>query len=109
MEVKNFKTLDDFKTELISDSDMQNQFKADPIAAISQIQQKKPLDDVWIYRIVVLALGITILSIILGTIVLIAVDRVNGDAGVPTILTAIGSAAIGALAGLLAPTSTKNN
>jgi hypothetical protein len=67
MGVKNYKTLDDFKTELISDSDIQKQFMADPIAAISQIKQKKPLDDVWIYRIVVLALGITIL----GTIVLI--------------------------------------
>ena len=46
---------------------------------------------------------ITIITIIIGVIVLIGSDKIKNDQGVPTILTAIGSAAIGALAGLLAP------
>jgi len=70
---------------------------------------KNPLDtDNWIYRIIVLSLGITIISIIIGVIVLIGSGKISDDKGVPTILTAIGSAAIGALAGLLAPQPKSN-
>ena len=103
MTTKRFKTFDDFKTELVSNSDLQNQFKDDPLDAVNQIAAVKPLEDVWIYRIVVSALSATILVIIIGVIYLIGTDDITNDQGVPTILTAIGSAAIGALAGLLAP------
>lgn len=63
-----------------------------------------PLDsDKWIYRIVVLALGGTVLIVVVGTIVLAATHTGTGDVKIPEVLTAIGSAAVGALAGLLAP------
>lgn len=104
-----FKNVSEFKKELVSNPELQQQFKDDPVKAAEQIKQKSPLEtDPWIYRIIVLALGITILSIIIGVIVLIGAGKISDDKGVPTILTAIGSAAIGALAGLLAPPPKSN-
>jgi cytochrome c biogenesis protein CcdA len=96
-------TLNDLKNELVSNPELQSKFKQDPVNAIQQIQQNPLSTDKWIYRIIVLSLGITIIFVIIGVIVLIAMDKISGDQQVPTILTAIGSAAIGALAGLLAP------
>jgi len=105
---KEIKTFDEFKNELVSNPDLQNQFKADPVSAVEKFEQENPLStDKWIYRIIVLSLGITILTIIIGVIVLLAVGKISDDKGVPTILTAIGSAAIGAMAGLLAPPPKK--
>lgn len=55
--------------------------------------------DKWIYRMVVSSLGLTVLLVVIGAIVLSW-----GEAReIPAVLTAIGSAAVGALAGLLAP------
>lgn len=63
-----------------------------------------PLEsDVWIYRIVVSALGAVVFTSVLGAIF---ITRNQGT--VPDILTALGSASVGALAGLLAPTPAKN-
>lgn len=105
---KEFRNLDAFKSELESNKNLQEQFKQDPVEAVKDIQQESPLlTDIWIYRIVVLSLGVTIISIIIGVLILIGREQISDDKGVPTILTAIGSAAIGALAGLLAP-SPKN-
>lgn len=89
---------------LKTNTNLQTQFKEDPVSAMESVT-KNPLEwDNWVYRIVVMALGITILLIILGVIVLIAVGEVEPkDNEVPTIFTATASAAIGALAGLLAP------
>ena len=54
--------------------------------------------DTWIYRIVVIALGATLFATVFGAICIVIAD---GEP--PDILIAIGSAAVGALAGLLAP------
>lgn len=106
MSKKEFKSFDEFKNELETNSALQTQFKNDPLSAVNQLEQKKenPLNwDVWVYRIIVIGLSITIISIIIGVLILVGNGKITGDAGVPTILTAIGSAAIGAVAGLLAP------
>ena len=103
------KSFDEFRKELVSSPDLQNQFKEDPLKAVKQFQEQSPLStDKWIYRIIVLSLGITIISIIIGVIILIGTGYITDDKGVPTILTAIGSAAIGAMAGLLAPPPKTN-
>ncbi|CAN5509389.1 hypothetical protein BH09BAC6_BH09BAC6_26520 [soil metagenome] len=102
-----FRNIADFKNTLASDTDLQTAFKDNPVDAAERIQES-PLDsDIWIYRIVVGALGAGILLIIIGVLFLIGNGTITGDKTVPTILTAIGSAAIGALSGLLAP-SPKN-
>lgn len=53
-----------------------------------------------IYRIVVFSLGATVMSVVVGVI---AMSVLSPQATVPDVLTALGSAAIGALAGILAP------
>jgi len=60
----------------------------------SQHQEK----DVWLYRMVVVILGQSVLGSLIGAILLAIEDR-----NPPGLLVALGSAAIGGLAGLLAP------
>lgn len=59
-------------------------------------------NDRWIYRIVVGALALSLISSIVGAVYLKAEDK-----DIPDILTALGAGALGGLAGLLAPTPTK--
>ncbi len=98
----NIKTLSAFKTELVNNTSLQNQFKEDPVKAIQQFNTSSPLPDTWIYRIVVGSLGLAVILVIVAVVILITTGKVTGEQ-VPTILTAIASGAIGALAGLLAP------
>lgn len=63
-----------------------------------------PLEtDPWIYRMVVGAIGLAILACLLFTFVLVLVQDKDTVAKTPEIFMAIGSASVGALAGLLAP------
>jgi hypothetical protein len=59
--------------------------------------------DRWIYRLVVAFLGLTVLLTILGGFYL----SIKTAATIPEGLIALGSAAVGALAGLLAPSPMK--
>lgn len=87
--------------------------KADPAVPAQLKQQAEVLsalppalqNDKWIYRIVVLVLGITVLATILGGLGLAYKGDVNYK--LPAEIVAIGSAAVGALAGLLAPSPVK--
>ena len=54
--------------------------------------------DPWVYRIVGLVVGLVALASLVGTIMLTIQDRAT-----PELLIALGSAAMGGLAGLLAP------
>jgi hypothetical protein len=61
--------------------------------------------DPWIYRLVVIFLGLTVITTMVGGVYL----NLSSDI-IPSGIVAIGSAAVGALAGLLAPPpSTGNN
>jgi hypothetical protein len=62
------------------------------------------VSDRWTYRIVVLALGVVSVAAICGAIWLSSKATAGGSpASIPDVVTALGAAAIGALAGLLAP------
>jgi hypothetical protein len=63
------------------------------------------VSDRWTYRIVVLALGIVCITAIGGAIYLSAIAP--AEPKIPDVLTALGAAAIGALAGPLAPSPTR--
>lgn len=64
----------------------------------------RPLEtDPWIYRMVVLCLGLTVLATVIGGIVLTYIGGSSPNFQIPQGVVAIGSAAVGALAGLLAP------
>lgn len=54
--------------------------------------------DKWLYRMVVGVLGLTVVAALIGTLAL----AMNGQSA-PEVVVALGSAAIGGLAGLLAP------
>jgi hypothetical protein len=83
-----------------SSSELAAAIAQDPKSAEKAITRLTALQtDRWIYRIVVLALGFGVLSAMIGLIVL-SLKRVTT---MPDGLVAIGSAAVGALAGLLAP------
>jgi hypothetical protein len=61
--------------------------------------------DQWIYRIVVSSLGLVTLLVVIGAIALSF--KATGTVQIPDVLTALGSAAIGALAGILAPSPSQ--
>lgn len=65
---------------------------------------RTPLEtDKWIYRFVVAFLGLSILASLFFTFFLSVQSSNPQDLKIPDIFLAIGSAAVGALAGLLAP------
>jgi hypothetical protein len=103
------KNLRDLPRDLATDQELQKKFTENPADVIRQYQQTPLEKDEWVYRIIVLALGITIFTIVLGVIILIGTGKVSDDKHVPAILTAIGSAAIGAIAGLLVPAPRKQS
>ena len=86
--------------QVAGDASLQEKIKADPAGTIASLAA--PLQsDVWIYRMVVGALGLAVLAAVAGAIGLAAAGKT-----IPDVLTALGSAAVGALAGLLAPSPT---
>lgn len=87
-------------TIIANDKSLEEEIRKDPVKAIAKITESPLKTDKWIYRIVVSALGLTVLLAVSGGIYL-AAKQVTAT---PEILIAIGSAAVGALAGLLAPT-----
>lgn len=93
---------------VITQPALADQIRQDPVKGLQGLVQSvtkdiPPLEwDVWIYRIVVSALGAIVFTTVLGAIIL-----TEAKDGVPDMLTAIGSASVGALAGLLAPSPMK--
>ena len=105
------RSLYELVTEALGNEELLAKIKEDPKKELPKLaeevtQMLPPLEmppDVWIYRVVVLSLGITVLSVVIGSIILTGRDV----AKIPDLLTAIGSAAVGALAGLLAPSPVR--
>jgi hypothetical protein len=60
------------------------------------------ISDIWIYRAVIIVLGVAVLATILGGLGLAFMGNSN-NYKLPAEIVALGSAAVGALAGLLAP------
>ncbi len=59
--------------------------------------------DNWLFRMIIGALGLVAILAMVGAIIL-----AMGAKPIPDVITALGSAAIGALAGLLAPSPASN-
>ena len=64
---------------------------------------RTPIPNTFVYQVTVVVLGLSVLAVIAAQL-WITLDKIPG--GIPDGIIAIGSAAIGALAGLLAPTAT---
>ena len=85
-----------------ADPELQAEVKKDPVEVLERLS--RPLEhDLWIYRIVVGTLSFSILAVIIASTVIVLTQ----DADVPDVLVAIGTGAIGALAGLLAPVPSR--
>ena len=91
--------------ELHTDPQFMTKLQANPQTTLKAIEAevRQAIPDTWVYRIVVLAIGVALVSIVIGVLVMVATGNYKGEASLPTMLTAIGSTALGALAGLLAP------
>jgi hypothetical protein len=100
----------------VSSPQSPNGSSAPPVIGIGEPQQAAlagneqssatPLQrDDWIYRAVVVTLGATVLLVVIGTFLLAALPSLLrlGSLETPPALIALGSAAVGALGGLLAP------
>jgi len=86
-------------TMVAQDQKLQEQIKQDPVGTLERLAE--PLEsDPWIYRIVVLSLGLAAIGVVAGVIALKALDKTTT---IPDALVAIGSAAVAALAALLIP------
>ena len=81
-----------------SDPEFAEKLKADPVATLGALPDVLQTD-VWIYRGIVMSLGL----VAAGGLALVAVLALEGHADIPEIFTAAISAAIGAMAGLLVP------
>ncbi|MCL6622362.1 MAG: hypothetical protein K6T55_09705 [Syntrophobacterales bacterium] len=89
---------------VLADEKLLAQFKDDPqiLSRVAQevIGELPPMPpDTWIYRLVVGSLGLTVLIVVVGAIIL----SLRNVQEIPAILTAIGSAAVGALAACWPP------
>jgi len=97
-------TVDDLAEMIREDPELARKIQSNPVETISELAA--PLErDVWIYRIVVAALSLVAVLSIVGAII-VAVG--TSDAQVPDAVVALGSAAVGAMAGLLAPHSGRS-
>ncbi len=94
------KTVNDLAIEVANNPQLAEEIKENPAAAIAKVAA--PIPDTRVYRMVVGALGLTVLLVVIGAIVLV----VTGKGEIPASIIALGSMALGALAGLLAPQPT---
>lgn len=79
-------------------------FKEDPVKYLEQI---RPIDKPWVFIIIVVMVGIVLFtSVVLGSFIIIKAPD-SQTAKVPEFLVGIGSTALGALVGLLAPSPSK--
>ena len=97
-------SLSELALRVATDPRLVTQLKENPAEALQSIIATPLQWDVWIYRLVVVFLGLTTLFTVIGLIVLAGI----GKSPAPEGLVALGSAAVGALAGLLAPSPASN-
>lgn len=76
--------------------------KKKAIEATTELPPRALEGDKWIYRIIVGTLGFVLVAVVLGVIFKIDFSK-SAESQVPAILTALASACVGALAGILAP------
>src|SRR6516225_8082602 len=84
--------------KVAADAALQEQLRNDPTGALQNLAGSPLQTDPWIYRIVVGGLGLAVLFTIAAAAYLAGQDK-----KIPDGMIAIGSAAVGALAGLLVP------
>jgi hypothetical protein len=90
-------------SKVLSAENLPHEAKSAIEAAINEIRRSPLSFDVWIYRAVVVILGAAVLCTVFGGLALTFYSKGDPKMIIPDAIVAIGSAAVGALAGLLAP------
>lgn len=103
----NFKNNEEFVQALKTDTALQDEMKADPVAAMAKVVIIKEVPDTLVYRMIVASLMITVLLIVTGLLIMALNNMAEKNQNILTIFTAIASTAIGALAGVLMPVQKK--
>ena len=88
--------------QIAEDPNLKSEIESDPEGAIRRRLAPAYVADKWIYRMIVTILGLAVVIAGGGALLL-----AKGDDPIPDILLTLGSAAVGALAGLLAPSPTQ--
>jgi hypothetical protein len=94
-----YRNMAEFKSALDSDENLKKMFEADPEQTIKTMVQ---LPDTKVYRLIVWFVGLTVMIVAASYVVL----TLSGIEKFPEGLLALGTTALGALAGLLAPSPT---
>lgn len=94
--------------EVKSNELLAQRIQTDPVAAIDTLadQSETWTKDPWIYRWVVSILGLVLLAVVFSSVALMFVSP-GRSFTVPEVLVSLGSASVGALAGLLAPSPAR--
>lgn len=102
-------SLKDLTSRITEDTVFADDFRNNPVEVLGRVTQEaelyKPTADKVIYRGVVLGLGILAIA---SLSMIFALAYVNPDITIPQGLVALGSAAVGALAGFLVPAPQKS-
>ena len=101
---KKFKSYSELKEAARDDKDIQNEIRNNP-EAIGGLEVEPPVyvKDLFIYRTVVIVMGAVIVFSVIAIIIIMIMGGADIDKRIPAVLTAMSSAALGALAGLLVP------
>lgn len=95
--------LKDLKSKIRESTEIEQRLLENPLEFINKLDEKPPIADKKIFLAVVSIVGLVLLfSIVLGG-VLILKSTDSENANVPEFIVSIGSTALGALVGLLAP------
>lgn len=89
----------DLANQVAADPALREQISANPETAIRAVALAAPLEqDVWIYRGIIVVLGLTVLLVV-GAATYLGARQIP----VPDVLIALGPSALAGMAGLLAP------
>ena len=106
MEAKNVKSL---LSQIKNDKSLEDSLKNDPITFLENVKEPSPMSRTPVFLTIVAIVGaVLIASIVMGSIIIFNAEN-KESAQVPQFLVAIGSTAMGALVGLLAPTPDTGN
>lgn len=85
-----------------NDEALRNKLQNDPLGTLETMAAMPLQTDVWIYRVIVFGLSLVTLSAVFAGVALAAYDKPT-----PEGVIALGSTALGAIAGLLAPSPSR--
>ena len=114
--MKRIKNFSEFLQDLENDENAKSKIKENPTEGIKLFADAKGISDnefthplmtdKWIYRIVVIALATIILSVVFSSLIVFC--SCNNCKEIPSGIIAIGSTAVGALAGMIAIQNKRN-